>query len=56
VTPIILLLIVPFLDRGEDRDPRSRLIFIIAFLVGLTILFALTIVAALTGPAEHLGG
>lgn len=56
VTPIILLLIVPFLDRGKDRDPRSRLLFIIAFLVGLAILFALTILAALTGPAEHIGG
>lgn len=56
VTPILLLLLVPFLDRGEERDPRKRLVFVVAFLLGLAILLALTVVAALTGPAEHLGG
>lgn len=56
VTPIILLFLVPFLDRGEERDPRKRLFFIIAFLVGLAILLILTVIAALMKAAQHLGG
>ena len=53
--PLILLILVPFVDRGEERDPRKRLLFIIAFFVALAVIFALTILAALSTPGQHLG-
>ncbi len=50
------LLVVPFVDRGEERDPRRRLAVVIpAALVALTVL-GLIIYAALTPVAEHLEG
>ena len=56
VTPLILLLLVPLLDRGWARTPRGRRFFIVAFLAGLTLLLALTLVGMLMGVGQHLGG
>jgi ubiquinol-cytochrome c reductase cytochrome b subunit len=54
--PLLLLLLVPFLDRGEEPGSRKRLLFVAAFFVAIAVLLALTAIAALMGPAKHLGG
>jgi len=56
VTPLLLLLLAPFLDRGEERDPRKRKLFVIAFLVGIGAILALTLIATFMPIAQHLGG
>ena len=56
LVPFVLLLIVPLLDRGEERDPRRRALFIVGFFVGLAIVLALTVIAALSPVGQHLGG
>ncbi|MFQ5803391.1 MAG: cytochrome bc complex cytochrome b subunit [Candidatus Methylomirabilales bacterium] len=55
VTPILLLLLAPFLDRGEERDPGKRKLFVIAFLVGIGAILALTLIAAFMPTGQHLG-
>jgi ubiquinol-cytochrome c reductase cytochrome b subunit len=37
------LLLLPFIDRGPDRRPRKRLVFIIIGLIMLTAIIGLTI-------------
>ncbi len=39
--PFLFLLAVPFIDRGEERDPRKRKIIVITFMVGMAILLVL---------------
>lgn len=53
--PLFLLILLPFLDRGEERDPRKRLWFIIAYFVGLAVILALTILAVISPAGRHLG-
>jgi len=56
ITPFLALVIIPFIDRGDERDPRRRKAIVVAFLVGIAILFALMIVAILSAPQAHVGG
>lgn len=56
VLPFVLLVALPFVDRSEERDPRRRKAYVIAFFVALVVLFVLTISAILTAPQAHVGG
>lgn len=56
LTPFLVLVVLPFVDRGDERDPRRRKAFVTLFLLGLAVLFALTLLAALTASRGHLGG
>jgi len=56
VVPFALLTILPFVDRGDERDPRRRLFFVGAFLVAIAILLVLTVIALVTAPQAHVGG
>ena len=50
------LLLVPFLDRSPERDPRRRQLWVG---IGVAVLIAwivFTIYGALTVPVEHVGG
>ena len=55
VVPILLLLAVPIVDRGPERDPRRRKLMTIGFIIGLAVFIALTILGALVPIAEHMG-
>lgn len=39
--PFLFLLAVPFIDRGEERDPRKRKIIVLTFMVGMAMLLVL---------------
>lgn len=56
VIPFLILVAIPFVDRGEERDPRRRRAIVLTFFAGLAILFALTLIAILTAPQAHVGG
>jgi len=56
VVPFVVLVAIPFIDRGEERDPRRRKAIVATFLLGLAILFALTVIAILAAPQAHVGG
>ncbi len=56
VIPFLIFVAIPFVDRGEERDPRRRRAIVVAFFTGLAILFALTLIAILTAPQAHVGG
>lgn len=56
LTPIlILLLLVPALDRKPETDPRRRRIMIILLIIAILLFAFLTIDAALLPPESHLG-
>lgn len=56
VAPFLLLLAVPFIDRGEERDPRRRKVMVIGFVIGLALFIGLTVAGALVPIAAHIGG
>ncbi len=55
ITPFIILVAIPFIDRGEERDPRRRKLIVAAFLIGLAILLVLMLLGILSAPQNHLG-
>ena len=56
LTPsLILMLIVPALDRGPETDPRRRRLMMALLIVAVVAFAALTISAALLPPKSHLG-
>ncbi len=56
LTPaLILMTIVPALDRGPETDPRKRKIMMLLLLVGVALFVGLTLNAAITAPKSHLG-
>ena len=50
------LLLVPFLDRSPERDPRRRRLWIGIGAAVLIVWLGFTIYGALTVPVEHVGG
>lgn len=56
LAPFLALVAIPFLDRGDERDPRRRRAIVIAFFVGLAILFGLMVLGILSAPQPHMGG
>ncbi len=56
LAPFILLVAVPFVDRGDERDPRRRKAIVVGFFVGLAILFIFMLIGILIAPQAHLGG
>ena len=50
------LLIVPFVDRGEERAPRRRLLIVIPAAIVVLGVIALIIYAAIQPVASHIGG
>lgn len=56
LTPaLILMLIVPALDRGPETDPRGRKLMMALLIIAVVVFAALTIGGALTPPKSHLG-
>ncbi len=56
LTPaLILMLIVPALDRSPETDPRRRKLMMALLIVAVVAFAALTISGALTPPKSHLG-
>ena len=56
LTPtLILMLIVPALDRGPETDPRKRKLMMALLIIAVVLFAALTISAALMPPKSHLG-
>ena len=56
VAIFVLLLLVPLLDRARATDPRVRMVPIAVWLIVLSVLVGLGILAWLTPAAEHVGG
>lgn len=54
--PFLFLLAVPFIDRGEERDPRKRKIIVITFMVGMAILLVLLYLGILHEVAGSVVG
>lgn len=57
--PFLFLLAVPFIDRGEERDPRKRKIIVITFMIGMVMLLVLLYLGILhkvAGSVIPLGG
>ncbi len=56
LTPaLILMTIVPALDRGPETDPRKRKIMILLLLVAVILFVGLMVDAAIIPPKSHLG-
>ncbi len=56
LTPaLILMTIVPALDRGPETNPRKRRIMMLLLVVGVVLFVGLLIDAALIAPKSHLG-
>lgn len=56
LTPaLILILVAPVLDRGEETDPRRRKLMIALLILAIMLFVALTVSAALLPPKSHLG-
>ncbi len=56
LTPaLILMTIVPALDRGPETDPRKRRMMILLLLVAVVFFVGLMVDAALIAPKSHLG-
>ena len=56
LTPFLVLVAIPFIDRGDERDPRRRKVIVAAFFIGLAILFVLMLLGILSAPQNHMGG
>ncbi len=56
VVPVLLLLFVPIVDRGPERDPRKRKVMVIGFVIGIAVFVALTVAGALVSIGVHVGG
>ena len=56
LVPFLLLVALPFVDRGDERDPRRRKVILIVYFAGLAVLLALLVYALLTPPVAHIGG
>jgi len=54
--PFLFLLAVPFIDRGEERDPRKRKIIVITFMVGMAMLLVLMYLGILHKVAGSVVG
>jgi ubiquinol-cytochrome c reductase cytochrome b subunit len=54
--PFLFLLAVPFIDRGEERDPRKRKVIVITFMVGMAILLVLLYLGILHEVAGSVVG
>jgi len=52
----LVLLVVPFMDRGTGRHPRRRLLVVIPAALVVAAVAALTRYAALTPVTEHIEG
>jgi ubiquinol-cytochrome c reductase cytochrome b subunit len=50
------LVIVPFVDRGEERHPRRRLAVVIPAAIVVAAVLGMILYAALTPVATHLEG
>jgi quinol-cytochrome oxidoreductase complex cytochrome b subunit len=50
------LLIVPFVDRSEERDPRRRLKIVIPAAVVVVAIASMIVYAAIAPVANHIGG
>lgn len=50
-----LLLLVPIIDRGPERDPRRRLPVIIGAAIVVAVIAALTVYGALETVGSHIG-
>lgn len=56
LTPaLILMLLVPALDRGLETDPRKRKLMMALLIIAIVAFAALTMSAALMPPKSHLG-
>ncbi|MDV3277189.1 MAG: cytochrome b N-terminal domain-containing protein [Nitrososphaerales archaeon] len=56
LTPsLILMLIVPALDRGPETDPSKRKLMMVLLAIAMVVFAALTVGAALSPPKSHLG-
>jgi len=56
LTPaLILMTIVPALDRGPETNPRKRRIMMLLLVVGVVLFVGLLIDAAVIAPKSHLG-
>ena len=54
--PFLFLLAVPFIDRGEERDPRKRKIIVLTFMVGMAMLLVLLYLGILHKVAGSVVG
>ena len=52
----VLLLVVPFVDRSEERAPRKRLWIVIPAIVVVTTILGLIVFAAVQPVSSHIGG
>lgn len=52
----IALLIVPFVDRSQERDPRRRLAVVIPATAFVVAIVAMIVFAAIQPVASHIGG
>ena len=52
----VALLIVPFVDRSEERDPRRRLRIVIPAALVVVAIVAMIVYAAIAPVASHIGG
>ncbi len=52
----VALLIVPFVDRSEERDPRRRLRIVIPAAVVVVAIASMIVYAAIAPVASHIGG
>jgi quinol-cytochrome oxidoreductase complex cytochrome b subunit len=50
------LMIVPFVDRGQERSPRRRLRIVIPAAVVVVAVLAMIVYAAIAPVASHIGG
>lgn len=56
MTPaLILMLMVPALDRSDETDPRKRKLMVGLLVIAVVLFVGLTIDAALAPPVSHLG-
>ncbi len=56
LTPsLILMLIVPALDRGPETNPSKRKLMMVLLVIAVVLFAALTIGAAFSPPKSHLG-
>ncbi|MBI4284140.1 MAG: cytochrome bc complex cytochrome b subunit [Chloroflexi bacterium] len=52
---LILILITPVLDRGQETDPRKRKLMMALLIIAILLFVGLTASAALLPPKSHLG-
>lgn len=56
LTPaLILILITPILDRGQETDPRKRKLMMALLIIAVLLFVGLTVSAAILPPESHLG-